>query len=118
MIQRRWYIKLRQAISNQQRSRKRATESAIFRFLSLQRKALMVWRRRVELWKREKMQGKFALTLYYTRTIDKAFSGLRMYAQLKEKKRQQRENEIHSPHSSDYVDSERQEISMQQRKYY
>ena len=58
--------------------RKMITDAAIFRFLSLQRKAILTWQCVTEARKKNKIKNHFGVTLYYTRTMDKAFSALRL----------------------------------------
>jgi hypothetical protein len=78
---------LRKAATLLKEKRKLMTDAAIFRFLSLQRKALETWKRKVDRDKKEKIKRRFAVALYYTRTLDKAFSAFRLNKYLKMQKR-------------------------------
>lgn len=80
MIQRRWFTYLRRVTQVQKLRRKRETDAAIFRFLSLQRRGLLQWVSFVSKVKRVKIKRHFALTLYYNRMCDKAFTALRVNA--------------------------------------
>ena len=90
MIQRRWFLKLRKAAQLLKEKRRLTTDAAIFRFLSLQRKALVSWQRKVDLLKKERIKRRFAVALYYTRTLDKAFSALGLNRHMNVKKRELR----------------------------
>ena len=63
------------------------TDAAIFRFLSLQRKGLQQWVAYVAKIRKQKIQKHFALTLYYNRTCDKAFTALKVNQEIKHRKR-------------------------------
>jgi len=88
MIQRRWLLKLKKATALIKEKRRLMTDAAIFRFLSLQRKALETWKIKVDRYKKDKIKKRFAVALYYTRTLDKAFSALRLNRHLRMQKRE------------------------------
>ena len=67
--------------------RKRQTDAAIFRFLSLQRRGLSQWVNFVTLIKRIRIKRHFSLTLYYNRMCDKVLTALKVNAVVKARKR-------------------------------
>ena len=87
MLQRRWFHYLKNAVSHNKALRKMSTDAAIFRFLSLQRKGLQQWVAYIARIRKQKIKRHFALTLYYNRTCDKAFTALKVNHQIKQRKR-------------------------------
>ena len=78
VIKRRGFESLKLAVKNQKEARVKASHAAIFRFLSLQRKALksivIYFTQRCRL----KIQNNFAMTLYYKHLLTKGFIGLQI----------------------------------------
>lgn len=120
MIQRRWFLKLRKASLLLKEKRKLMTDAAIFRFLSLQRKALVAWQFKVDGLKKEKIKRHFAVALYYTRTLDKAFSALRLNRYLNKKKREIKEKgmEFLDSETSEDFNTLRRELDQRHNNYY
>ena len=89
MLQRRWFHHLKNAVLQRKALRKMQTDAAIFRFLSLQRKGLQQWVGYTAKVKRAKIKHHCALTLYYNRMCDKAFTALSVNQRIRAKKRAQ-----------------------------
>ena len=80
MIARRWFTYLKRVTDMQKMKRKKQTDAAIFRFLSLQRRGLLQWVSFVSKMKRVNIKRHFSLTLYYNRMCDKVFTALKVNA--------------------------------------
>ena len=80
MIQRRWFTYLKRVTQLAKLKRKKQTDAAIFRFLSLQRRGILQWVSFVSKMKRVKIKRHFALTLYYNRMCDKVMTTLKVNA--------------------------------------
>ena len=89
MLQRRWFYNLKNATINRKAQRKMQTDAAIFRFLSLQRKGLQQWVLYTARNRKAKIQRHYALTLYYNRMCDKAFTALKVNQRIRSKKKSQ-----------------------------
>ena len=64
-----------------------STDAAIFRFLSLQRKGLTILVSHTTKLKKAKIKNHYALTLYYNRMCDKAFTALKVNQLIKARKK-------------------------------
>lgn len=80
----------------------------------------MAWQRKVDLLKKEKIKRHFAVALYYTRTLDKALSALRLNRHLNRKKREIKDKgmEFLASETSEDFNTLRRELDQRHNDYY